>query len=157
MSWLAQSRNRFRRYLLDGGLKKGQVLRLFKRELSYLPFVRGPVLMGVHEGHENDPTKPRFCRFIKIRRVLSAPGEVQVPPGLVLDSPERARSDETDYGRVASPLQCSSSIPLYGLFRFNFAARESLGVPIAVLPTRLAGREKQMSGKSLEDGLMARL
>ena len=52
-----------------------------------------------------------------------------MPPGLVLDSRERARSDETDHGRRASPIPFSSSIPLCGVLRFNFAVRKSLLVP----------------------------
>jgi hypothetical protein len=38
MSWLAQSKNRFRCYLLDGRIKKGQVADLFKRSCTTCTF-----------------------------------------------------------------------------------------------------------------------
>jgi VanZ family protein len=80
-----------------------------------------------------------------------------VPPGLVLDSRERARSDETDHGRRASPIASCCRIPVCGVFRFNFAARESPRVPTAVLLLRSDGREQPMSGKSFEDRFRARI
>lgn len=46
MSWLAQSRNPLRVYLLDGGLKKGQCLNLFNRYLSHLNFLLTPCTFG---------------------------------------------------------------------------------------------------------------
>ena len=80
-----------------------------------------------------------------------------MPPGLVLDSRERVRSDETDHGRRASPIPHSPRIPPCGVFRFNFASHGSFGVPIAVLLLRSDGREQQMSGKSWEDSFRARI
>ena len=79
-----------------------------------------------------------------------------MPPGLMLDSRQRARSNETDHGRRASPIPCGSRIPRCGVFRFNFAVRESLRVPIAVL-LRSEGRDQQMNGKSWEDRFTARI
>jgi len=51
MSWLAQSRNPFGVYLLDGGLKKGQVKNLFKWYLYHLHFL---------------PTHLYLCRVSKL-------------------------------------------------------------------------------------------
>ena len=76
MSWLAQSRNPFGVYLLDGGLKKGQVKNLFKWYLYHLHFP--PTHLYPRLLSKLLKTGP-LTRFLGMIRGLLNSTDVQVP------------------------------------------------------------------------------